>query len=52
MAECAAALEGAHARRARAKAPPPRLHPKQGLKRKLAPQWASLERIDGEHWGN
>jgi hypothetical protein len=30
-----------------------RLQPKQGLKRKLAPsQWASPERIGGEHWRN
>jgi hypothetical protein len=42
-----------HARRARAKAPPQRLQRKQGLKRKLAPsQWASPERIGGEHWRN
>jgi hypothetical protein len=42
-----------HAQRAQAKAPPPRLQPKQGLKRKLAPsQWASPERIGGQHWRN
>ena len=42
-----------HARRAWAKAPPQRLQPKQGLKRKLAPsEWASPERIGGEHWRN
>jgi len=36
-----------HAWRARAKASP------QGLKRKLATsQWASPERIGGEHWRN
>jgi hypothetical protein len=42
-----------HARRARALAPPQRLQPKQGLKRKLAlSQWASPERIGGEYWRN
>jgi len=43
----------ARARRARGKAPPRSLQPKQGLKRKLAPsQWANPERIGGEHWRN
>jgi hypothetical protein len=43
----------ARSRRAPALAPPQRLQPKQGLKRKLAPsELASPERIGGEHWRN